>query len=1581
MKKRIISLILVIAIILNFNITALAAGGATLTSTLPSDGNLKAGDTFTVTLTVPPVSGFASLHLGMHFEKSVLEVTSLSLPDKVGGYAAVITDVDEANVAGAFAVSFAQAQNISTTDTMVLSVDFKVKDGATPNNYPKLVEVEDDDYDFTDEDDVPLTTVPALNTKTISATILKAPIASVTIADLDAPVKGAAPDTSVTVTPAGLTADVMWFDGVTQVTGNFAASTKYTVKIKLTASGGDNFAENVTAGDYTVARNSGTELLLTKTFDATADKDPLTGSVSLNSTAWRIGNSMTVGTSGITSTSPGTLSYKWYRVDTAGAATLISSAAGSSYTPSVAADVGKKIKVVVTAENYSGSLEATSPYTVSKKPYDGPTPTAPTGITPTSNFVSFTKTENYYYAVTSAAITTAPSSGWTNQDGFTGLSPNTKYRLWYKVGETDIMEQSNAEFVEFTTKKAPAIITIADPGTIVYDGSAVEVGSGKDLNYTYGGDGTVTVKWYADNSGSIGSALAGAPTNAGTYWIGVSAAEGTSSAAVAEVTKKFTISQKALTNDMIILGTQATYDGTAHGPVYSVKDGATVLNKGTDYTETSGYSPVTNVGNTTLKISGAGNYKGTAQKDWSLVAKDVTITPDAKSKTYGAADPELTYSTDLTAGSALETAFNTAKSGALSYTGTDVGAYIIEIGTLKAGNNFNLKMNTTAVFFTINQATPVITATTPRQLVNNGVEVDISNWASFTNTDSGATLTYTLDTAPAGITLVGNKLKAASSVAAGSSFDIKVNAYGTHNFTAPAEFTITVNVVNKVGAGVSITTPPASKTYGDANFTLTATKTAPDGGTWSWISSNSAILEIVSGADTAMPTIKVKKADTTGATLTVTYTSSTHYGSANATITVAPKTLTAADLTHSGPITKVYDTNTNAPTGLTVSVKSGSLVGTDTLAVTGTLKYNSANVNEANKITFTPDAITTGNYALAASEVLTITGAKITQATPTYTVPTGLTAKYGQTLADVNIAATTGWSWMNTGTAVGTPATKNFPAKFTPTDAINYKTVENIDVSVAVSKADAPTLTNITVSQKYTVDTEQSKNIGTAGMPADAGTLTYTAGSSSVTTGTATVSGFTVDSTGVVKYTITGGTDGAVIKLPVTIGSDNYENSTVNVVITLTNKDTPIVTADDITVTYDGNAIPASKITGTADVAGTWEWKTGMAVTNVTDSGTKTVVFKPTDSANYAEVEKTINVTINKATPTGEPTYTKITTSGKTLADAGLTVTGGTFSVPGTVKWVDDAGADLADTTPVTANTYYKWLFTPTDTANYNTHTGSIKLYAKSSGGGGGSYTPSYSITVDKTENGTITVSPKSASKGDTVTITVKPDKGYELEMLKALDKDGDALKLTEKNGKYTFKMPSGKVTVKGSFVEEAPVQIFKDVPVDAYYYEAVKWAAEKGITGGVGNGLFAPNQPCTRAQIVTFLWRAAGSPDPKNMSSFADVPADAFYAKAVAWAVENGITGGTGDGKFSPDATCTRAQSVTFLYRAAGSPKVSSSAEFGDVATNAYYADAVAWAAKNGITGGIGGGLFGSDNNCTRAQIVTFLYRNYQSK
>ena len=454
----------------------------------------------------------------------------------------------------------------------------------------------------------------------------------------------------------------------------------------------------------------------------------------------------------------------------------------------------------------------------------------------------------------------------------------------------------------------------------------------------------------------------------------------------------------------------------------------------------------------------------------------------------------------------------------------------------------------------------------------------------------------------------------------------------------------------------------------------------------------------------------------------------------------------------------------------------------------------------------------------------------------------------------------------------------------------------------------------------------------------------------------------------------------------VTISSKNYTDIIATLTFKLVDKTdvSAQITFPNGTLTYNGAGQKYEKATISTTAAGTPVWTYTYATADATASldsaglpktaGTYTVTAKYEDDAHIGT--KNAKLTVSKATPTGAPTCTKITTSGKTLADAPLAI--GTIApAGGTLAW------NMAAATVVAANTAYGWTYTPADTANYKAMTGSLTPYAVSSGGGGGggSYTPSYTVSVDKTVNGTITVSPKSASKGDTVTITVKPDKGYELDTLKVLDKNGDKVKLTEKNGKYTFTMPAGKVTVKGSFVEEAPEQIFTDVPVDAYCYEAVKWAAEKGITGGVGNGLFAPNQPCTRAQIVTFLWRAAGSPGPKTMSGFSDIPADSYYAKAVAWAVENGITGGTGDGKFSPDAICTRAQAVTFLYRASGAPAVSGNAAFSDVASNAYYAAAVKWAEKNGITGGIGGGLFGSDNNCTRAQIVTFLYRNYQSK
>ena len=283
---------------------------------------------------------------------------------------------------------------------------------------------------------------------------------------------------------------------------------------------------------------------------------------------------------------------------------------------------------------------------------------------------------------------------------------------------------------------------------------------------------------------------------------------------------------------------------------------------------------------------------------------------------------------------------------------------------------------------------------------------------------------------------------------------------------------------------------------------------------------------------------------------------------------------------------------------------------------------------------------------------------------------------------------------------------------------------------------------------------------------------------------------------------------------------------------------------------------------------------------------------------------------------------------------------------------------------------------------------GSVTVTANWSRDGGSSSSgrddsdPRYAVGIpDKTENGSVSVSPKNASQGDRVTVTVKPDAGYELDSLKVFDKNGKELELTDKgDGRFTFIMPAGKVEVKAAFTEEVKISPFRDVSTDAYYYEAVKWAQKKGITGGIGNDLFGPYQPCTRAQIVTFLWRAAGSPVVNYAMDLADVSGDAYYAEAVRWALSQGITTGTADGRFSPNAPCTRAQAVTFLFRASKASADGAPA-FSDVAADAYYAEAVKWATDNGITNGTTSSTFSPGSGCTRAQIVTFLWRLYAEK
>ena len=397
------------------------------------------------------------------------------------------------------------------------------------------------------------------------------------------------------------------------------------------------------------------------------------------------------------------------------------------------------------------------------------------------------------------------------------------------------------------------------------------------------------------------------------------------------------------------------------------------------------------------------------------------------------------------------------------------------------------------------------------------------------------------------------------------------------------------------------------------------------------------------------------------------------------------------------------------------------------------------------------------------------------------------------------------------------------------------------------------------------------------------------------------------------------------------------------------------------------------------------------------DLGTLTVSGGTFTGATYAVAEvSSLNAAVNISG--GQFAGTKAAIVKSSTSKATIAVSGGKFSSDPSVYVVGNGntnivkrdGSEGAYTYTVLAKsglTSGVYLTNPSGALASNYYVSSTAngvwtvSYSAPYSGGSSSYDPTYSVsTPSKTEHGTVTVSPKSASKGDRVTVTVKPDSGYVLETLTVTDKNGNELTLKDKgNGKYTFTMPAGKVEVKATFMEDnSMLNFFYDVPNNAYFYEAVKWAVENGITTGVGNDLFAPEQPCTRAQIVTFLWRAAGSPEPKGAASgMTDVVSGSYYEKAVAWAIENGITTGTTTSTFSPDATCTRAQAVTFLARALKA-KAASAAEFSDVPTGSYFADAVAWAAANGVTEGIGGGQFGSDNDCTRGQIVTFLYRAY---
>ena len=1025
----------------------------------------------------------------------------------------------------------------------------------------------------------------------------------------------------------------------------------------------------------------------------------------------------------------------------------------------------------------------------------------------------------------------------------------------------------------------------------------------------------------------------------------------------------------------------------------------------------------------------------------------------------------------------------------------DAGDYTVKVSVAE-GANYNATtddLTTDDWKFTIGKATQTITVPTDKTIVKDGIAEDISDWATVAGVTGGSnpgTLSYALnDQAPEGVSLTGNQLTVQLTCTA-TQFTIKVTAEETGNYNKE-EQTFTVKVADKNTATVTITGLPDTVTYGQ-EFTLTASQTGDTTSAnkkWTWDYDREYFKLVGPNANTETITLQAIKAGTPSKGITATYESGTHKGSKTVTPGVAQKEVTVSGITAAN---KKYDGGTSATVDASTATITGKVDGDDlTVSVAAGSTFDSADVGSRTVTLGTPTLGGTSavNYTLAATGNQTTATANITVRDLTVKPDSGQRKTFG----DADPALTYAYSGevsgetpvfdgalsRKTGEDVGTyNITKGrLELKDSGTfKAANYnlvldRAVVTFEITKGTYGGSAPTKTvnilknyagvqtgTLTAADFFTTAPAEAKITNAVPNSKPSSMMSLVGADSS--------GNFTYDS----KTNITAASDES---WTVTISSKNYTDINATLTFKLVDKTdvSAQITFPNGTLTYNGAGQKYEKATISGVSGGTWNYTyvansgTGASLDSAglpKTAGTYTVTAKYEDSASLGT--KNAKLTISKATPTGAPTCTKITISGKTLADAPLAI--GTIApAGGTLAW------DMAANTVVAANTAYGWTYTPADTANYKALTGSLTPYAVSSGGGGGggssAATPSVSdkaakelknakegstVTIDmkgetklpasvtkeiagkdvtveldmgggivwsfngldvpkggvrldlgvKTGTKTIPAKVINALTGETTTIQLQLDHngpfGMSLKLSVDLGKKHDGLYANlyfynPKSGELEFQSASmisgGKASWAFDHASDYAIVIdkeshepmtFIDVPDSAYYAEAVNWAVAKKITGGVGNGLFAPNDPCTRAQIVTFLWRAAGSPEPKAMSSFADVSTDAYYAKAVAWAVENGITTGTGDGKFSPDATCTRAQSVTFLFRAIGK-LVDSKAEFSDVLTDSYYANAVAWAVENGVTNGIGDGLFGPDNSCTRAQIVTFLFRAYQGK
>ena len=885
-------------------------------------------------------------------------------------------------------------------------------------------------------------------------------------------------------------------------------------------------------------------------------------------------------------------------------------------------------------------------------------------------------------------------------------------------------------------------VTIAPPsGELIYDGSA------KAARLTKTG-------WTAADVGEItyqkdGSALSAAPVDAGTYTAGITV--GGQTASVTYEIGKAT----PMAKDFVFAAPgNLNYDGNSKiVTVSSTKismDDVTVKY----YDKYGEEAEPKNAGDYIVKIDVAEstNYaaaKGLTADGWKFTIAKNTTTPDVTlsgDTVYKKDKIEPTATVKIGDTTLIEDKDYTVTYGENTNAGNNAGTVTI---TAKGNYDFTQVVK----MFDITAQIIQVTAVNKSSRVGQDI-VELT----YTHTEG---LPYEGDTFTGALETTADKDKAGTygitkgTLTLGSNYNIV--------FT-PGTYTVEDKLPQDSFAFKDVVDGKVTKTYGDADFTVAATDEA-EGSSVSYESTNTNVATVDSTGK-----VTIHAAGTTTIKATAHETKDYAEKKIFYTLTVKPKTLTKDDLTYSGPITKVYDGSNSAPSDLTVFVKPTSLVGSDTLTITGSAKYNSKDVKDADTITFTPDAITTGNYRLAATEVLTITGASITKATPTYKKPTGVTAKYGQTLGDIALANPEGttpgtWSWQTPQTVLDKIGSHTYDANFKPDDP-NYKGVVGAAIDVTVGPADGRNLRTVELVQKYT-DTEKHTYAPDWSSLPEGQRWTFSSEASEVLPR----QDFAADGT-LLTYAIPEGKAlGDQITITLKASCANYEDFTITLHILLREKDDQAalrVTGGTTVVYGETLQLGSSGGSGTGKAAYAVTNGTGEAVIDPDTGlltpvkvGIVTVTVTKAEDKDYKEaVSDAVIVTITKARPTGEPNYTRIITRGKTLDDAALTLDGSTISpADGMLEWVDDAGNVLPGSTRVKANTAYKWRFTPAD-GNYTTLSGEIELYYKPNGGN--QYGTDHTIRASAGANGTISPAGwTSVGEGGEQTFTITPDAGY----------------------------------------------------------------------------------------------------------------------------------------------------------------------------------------------------------------------------